>query len=126
MDAIRRYAAACDRPAAERFHRLGQAMVRLHWTRPLRQLAPRFLKNVEKDLKTLSDAQAAEDYATVQRIGHNLNGTGGAFGFPRITELGALMEQAAKDRRDGQDSAGNSGVGKLSEMQVQEWKLRRT
>ena len=53
---------------------------------------------MEKDLKTLSDAEAAEDYATVQRIGHNLNGTGGAFGFPQITELGALMEQAAKDR----------------------------
>jgi hypothetical protein len=26
-----------------------------------------------------------------------LNGTGGAFGFPQITALGALIEQAAKD-----------------------------
>jgi len=43
-------------------------------------------------------AEAAGDYATIQRIGHNLHGTGGSFGFPLITELGAAMEQAAKDK----------------------------
>ena len=96
MDAIRRYASACDRPAP-RVPSTGESNGPSTLDPSIAQLAPRFLKNVEKDLKTLSDAEAAEDYATVQRIGHNLNGTGGAFGFPRITELGALMEQAAKD-----------------------------
>ena len=61
-------------------------------------LAPRYLKNVQKELNTLQAAQAAEDYPSLQRIGHNLNGTGGSFGFPRITDLGARIEQAAKDR----------------------------
>ena len=53
---------------------------------------------MRKDLAALEAAAAAADYATVQRIGHNLHGTGGSFGFPRITELGARMEQSAKDR----------------------------
>jgi CheY-like chemotaxis protein len=102
MDAIRRYALACDRPAPT------VPSIRKSAETPvldpsslepsITRLAPRYLKNVEKDLKTLSDAAATEDYATVQRIGHNLNGTGGAFGFPKITELGALIERAAKDQ----------------------------
>jgi signal transduction histidine kinase/DNA-binding response OmpR family regulator len=62
------------------------------------RLAPRYLKNMRKEFLTLEAARDAEDYATVQRIGHNLHGTGGSFGFPRITELGTIMEQAAKDR----------------------------
>ncbi len=102
MDAIRRYASACDRPAPIPQLTGGGPATSILETSALEpsitRLAPRFLKNVEKDLKTLSDAEAAEDYATVQRIGHNLNGTGGAFGFPQITELGALMEQGAKDQ----------------------------
>ncbi len=102
MDAIRRYALACDRPAplAPSIRKSPETpILETSTLEPsITRLAPRYLKNVAKDLKTLSDAEAAEDYATVQRIGHNLNGTGGAFGFPRITELGALMEQAAKDQ----------------------------
>jgi HPt (histidine-containing phosphotransfer) domain-containing protein len=53
---------------------------------------------VAKELKALRLAEAAEDYATIQRIGHNLHGSGGSFGFPMITEFGNQMEQAAKDR----------------------------
>ena len=59
-------------------------------------LAPRYLKNMARELKTLCTARDAGDYATIQRVGHNLHGTGTSFGFPRITELGAAMEAAAK------------------------------
>jgi HPt (histidine-containing phosphotransfer) domain-containing protein len=97
MDAIRRYSSACNRPdlvqpSAE------EALEPLRLEAAIAQLAPRYLKNMEKDLRALNVAEAAEDYATIQRIGHNLNGTGASFGFPRITEQGAVMERAAKDR----------------------------
>ncbi len=97
MDAIRRYSSACNRPEPVS-PSFGEALPSPDLEPSVARLAPRYLKNVEKDLQALKTAEAGEDYAAVQRIGHNLNGTGGSFGFPRITELGALMEQAAKDR----------------------------
>ena len=32
----------------------------------------------------------------IMRIGHSMKGSGGGYGFDRITEIGALMENAAK------------------------------
>ncbi len=92
MDAIRRYALACSRPGPL------PPSTEEDVDPSIAHLAPRYLNNVEKDLHALNAAQAAEDYAAIQRIGHNLNGTGGSFGFPRITELGAVMERAGEDR----------------------------
>ncbi len=103
MEAIRRHASSCDQPAAmplpeesgsERASTTDTSMPEPS----IAGLAPRYLKNVEKELSKLQAAQAGEEYPSLQRIGHNLNGTGGSFGFPRITELGARIEQAAKDR----------------------------
>jgi HPt (histidine-containing phosphotransfer) domain-containing protein len=96
MDAIRRHS-ACDRPEPAPPSTAG-GLEPSGLEPSIARLAPRYLNNVEKDLHALNVAQAAEDYATIQRIGHNLNGTGGSFGFPRITELGAILERAGKDR----------------------------
>jgi signal transduction histidine kinase/CheY-like chemotaxis protein/HPt (histidine-containing phosphotransfer) domain-containing protein len=107
MAAVRRYASPCDRPepapasTGDRPRTLipGTSILGTSTLEPsIASLAPRYLKNVDKELNALKAAQAAEDYATVQRIGHNLHGTGGSFGFPRITELGAVIENAAKDQ----------------------------
>jgi signal transduction histidine kinase/CheY-like chemotaxis protein len=92
MNAIRQHASPCDRPV------LVAKQPAADVDPSVNHLAPRYLKNVEKDLKALGAAEIAEDYPTLQRIGHNLNGTGGSFGFPRITELGAAIERAAKER----------------------------
>jgi signal transduction histidine kinase/CheY-like chemotaxis protein len=91
---IRRHARACDQPAPSVVARAPAAAA----DAPLSALAPRYLKNMERELKTLRLARTAEDFNTIQRIGHNLRGTGESFGFPLITELGTTMEQAAKDR----------------------------
>ncbi len=91
LEAIQRHALVCDHPAAVVRSKPAD-------TAPtVSSLTPRYLKNVQKELQELKRAEAAEDYATIQRIGHNLHGTGGSFGFPSITEFGAAMEQAAKD-----------------------------
>ncbi len=93
VDAIRRYALPCSHPSPA-----VPAKPTPSEEPALSTLGPRYLKNVEKELKALRLAEAAEDYATIQRIGHNLHGSGGSFGFPMITEFGNQMEQAAKDR----------------------------
>jgi CheY-like chemotaxis protein/HPt (histidine-containing phosphotransfer) domain-containing protein len=96
MEAIRQYARPCDRPAQP------TAPAANNVEPSIAAMAPRYLKNMEKSLKELRAAEATQDYATIQRIGHNLHGTGGGFGFPLITEFGTAMEQAAKDRDMGQ------------------------
>jgi CheY-like chemotaxis protein len=99
MEAIRKYASLCKQPAsfAEKVAEPAQVVEAAILDPSIAALRPRYLRNVEKDLNALRSAGAAEDYETLRRIGHNLNGTGGSFGFPQITEIGAVIERAAKE-----------------------------
>jgi signal transduction histidine kinase/DNA-binding NarL/FixJ family response regulator len=112
MDAIQRYALPCDRPN----HAALPAAAPIAIEPSVAAMAPRYLKNVEKSLQELHVAETAGDCATIQRIGHNLHGTGGSFGFPRITEFGAAMEQAAKDRDTGRIHSSISQFGSYLEQ----------
>ena len=69
-------------------------------SRDLEDIVPIFLGNRENDLQALRDALTRQDFGTVQNLGHRLKGDGGGYGFDRITEIGATMEQAAK-QQDG-------------------------
>lgn len=62
----------------------------------LEDLIPGFINNRLQDVSTILAAAAAEDYETIRIIGHTLKGIGGGYGFDRITELGAAIEQAGK------------------------------
>ncbi len=92
LGAIQHYALVCEQVDAPE----PATMVEVRVDASVAALAPRYLKNMARELKSLLEARDGEDYATIQRIGHNLHGTGTSFGFPRITELGARMEAAAK------------------------------
>jgi signal transduction histidine kinase/FixJ family two-component response regulator len=99
VEAIERYARPCDRP-----HMATPAPPPVPppaADTPLSAFEERYLKNVVKSLNEVRIAEAGADYGTIQRVGHNLHGTGGSFGFPRITEYGKAMEQAAKDQAMG-------------------------
>ena len=39
-----------------------------------------------------------EDYAAIQRLGHNFKGSGESYGFPELTVLGSEIEQSARDQ----------------------------
>ncbi len=69
-------------------------------SRDLEDIVPIFLNNREKDLQTLRDALTRQDFGTLQTLGHRMKGDGGGYGFDRITEIGATLEQAAK-QQDG-------------------------
>lgn len=62
----------------------------------LEDIVPIFLGNREQDLRTLRDALTRQDFGTIQTLGHRLKGDGGGYGFDRISEIGATMEQAAR------------------------------
>ncbi len=65
-------------------------------SRDLEDIAPTFLENRRKDLRTLRVAVGAQDFATLQTLGHRMKGDGGGYGFDDISEIGARLEIAAK------------------------------
>ena len=65
-------------------------------SRDLEDIAPIFLENRRKDLQTLCVAVGAQDFVTLQTLGHRMKGDGGGYGFDHISEIGARLEHAAK------------------------------
>jgi len=58
-------------------------------------LVQRFLARKRGDLDRLRGALATDDFETMRRIGHDLKGSGEAFGFPELSGFGAEIERAA-------------------------------
>jgi HPt (histidine-containing phosphotransfer) domain-containing protein len=61
----------------------------------LADLIPLFLTERRRDLEELLAADASSDLAHLRRLGHSMKGTGGSYGFPRVSECGAQIEAAA-------------------------------
>lgn len=68
------------------------------------ELVPAYLEKRCEELIVLEKALAAAEYDTLYRLGHNLRGSGGSYGFPMMTEIGERLEKAAKTQ-DGQAAA---------------------
>ena len=64
----------------------------------LEELIPGFLNNRATDLTTLREALTAENYQSLQSLGHSLKGVGGGYGFSGMSEIGAAIEAAAKQQ----------------------------
>jgi CheY-like chemotaxis protein len=64
----------------------------------LAALVPGFLEGRRKDIETIAAALERSDYDNVRILGHNMKGSGAGYGFNRITEIGASLEQAAGRR----------------------------
>jgi two-component system, sensor histidine kinase and response regulator len=61
----------------------------------IRALAPAYLDQRRQDVRTIRSALEKSDFGAIRNVGHKLSGTGGGYGFPRISEIGAALETAA-------------------------------
>lgn len=61
----------------------------------VKPLIPGYLANRRKDLDRIRDSLAKGDFGTLRVIGHDLKGSGGAYGIPPLSELGGRLETAA-------------------------------
>lgn len=59
-------------------------------------LVPKFVTNRKREVVTMQEALAAQDFETVRKVAHGMKGAGGSYGFDRISEMAAAIEQAAK------------------------------
>lgn len=64
----------------------------------LQDIVPEFLESRQKDLISLRRSLPDRDYETIRVIGHSMKGSGGGYGFLKITEIGREMEQAPNAR----------------------------
>lgn len=63
--------------------------------RDLEDLIPLFRQTRERDIAALEAGLASSDFAALRMIGHGMKGSGGAFGFPLISDMGDVIEAAA-------------------------------
>jgi response regulator RpfG family c-di-GMP phosphodiesterase len=57
---------------------------------------PAYLQNCRQNGIAMLDALDRVDFGTVQSLGHQMNGSGGMYGFQAITDIGAAIERAAE------------------------------
>lgn len=62
----------------------------------------RYLLRRHKDLDDCKAALQNKDFRFLQNIGHQLKGNAVTFGHPALGELGAHIEQSAKDQDSSQ------------------------
>jgi signal transduction histidine kinase/HPt (histidine-containing phosphotransfer) domain-containing protein len=67
-------------------------------------ILPRFLSNRRADCTTMRAAVESGDFSQIAILAHNMKGTGAAFGFPRLSELGGQLEAYAR-KNDGPNVA---------------------
>jgi histidine phosphotransfer protein HptB len=79
----------------------------------LADLIPQYFALCRRDLLNLRAAIESKEFDQVRVLGHNLKGSGGAYGFPELSEIGAQIESAAKTQDTGK---AGSGVARLAEF----------
>lgn len=72
-----------------------RARILVHVDPELLDLIPEFMENRRADVIELIEALESGHYDLVRRLGHNLKGSGGAYGFDCLTNLGEAIEDAA-------------------------------
>jgi len=64
----------------------------------IKDLIPGFLAHRAEDVRTLGEKLKRGDFQTIQILGHSMKGSGAGYGFDAITDIGGLLEQAAKNK----------------------------
>jgi CheY-like chemotaxis protein len=62
----------------------------------LESFAPAYLEARRRDVTDAAVLLAAGDFDQLREIAHKMAGSGGLYGFQRVTELGALLEASAR------------------------------
>lgn len=71
----------------------------------LESIMDRFLAIRRRELEEMEAALAAGDMDSLRLLGHRMKGCCTSYGMPCLSELGAIIEEAAKSEK-GSDAAG--------------------
>lgn len=68
----------------------------------LKDLIPGFIENRYEELNQIETALKQHDFKSIEKIGHNIKGVGGGYGFDYISEIGKQIEETAR-AEDGEE-----------------------
>lgn len=74
----------------------------VHVDPDLEEVMPGYLENKQKEVQTIRGALEKEDFDTIRILGHGMKGSGGGYGFDAITDVGASLERAAKEKNSAE------------------------
>lgn len=63
----------------------------------LKPIIPQFLQNRKNDIKEIQNYLKENNFGEIEVIGHSMKGSGGGYGFNKITQFGKNIEEAAKN-----------------------------
>ena len=70
----------------------------VHVSALLEDLIPEYLEQQKEDVKCMIAACGQGDYETILSLGHDMKGTGGAYGFDALSEIGGRIVQSALEQ----------------------------
>ena len=56
-----------------------------------------YINHTFKELNSIKENIDSATFDSLRTFGHNIKGSGGMYGFNEITEMGAIIESAAKE-----------------------------
>jgi two-component system sensor histidine kinase/response regulator len=72
--------------------------VQIHVDKRLQEILPEYVERQRAGLRTLLAMLESGDFDGVCTFGHRMKGSGSGYGLDRITEIGAALEDAARQR----------------------------
>ena len=73
-----------------------RAKITVHVDPDLEPIIPRFFEIRRTDIGAILKAVDTGDFETAGRLGHSMKGAGAGYGFDAVTEMGRVIESAAK------------------------------
>ena len=68
----------------------------------IKDLIPGYLVDINNKVDVILVLLENHDFVRIETLGHGLSGSGGAYGFDVISEIGEFLEQAAQERNEEQ------------------------
>jgi CheY-like chemotaxis protein/HPt (histidine-containing phosphotransfer) domain-containing protein len=109
LQAIKEHSRTALTPSEAEESRLDPILLRVKPT--LADRIPAYLQNCRQNVVVMLDALDRVDFETVTSLGHQMRGSGGAFGFQAITDIGAALQEAAES---ADNDVSRKWVGELS------------
>ncbi len=94
LQAIKEHSVVAHTSSAHEDRPMDQMLLRVN--RKLADRIPAYLQTCRQNVVVMLDALDRVDFETVTSLGHQMRGSGGAYGFQVITDIGAALEEAAE------------------------------
>ena len=72
----------------------------------LEEIIPVFFENTREEIQSIQEALDRRDYAALTLLGHSLKGSSLGYGFQEMGEIGAAIENAARERKSPEELQG--------------------